>query len=133
MALKNMSLLTGATISTTGGTALVFSDNGVDITNGVQLTVPADTDYQTRRQVTAKYKPASVNVATGKWGKDKKSISYVIPSLLTDGSVVFSVIRVEREAHPSLTAAQCLDMNKIGAQLLVDSDTDGFWVTGSNS
>lgn len=133
MALKNMSLLAAATVAASGGTALVFADNGVTIANGTQLVVPADTDYQTRRMATVKVKPPSINAANGQYGKDKKSISYSIPKVLDDGRVVFNTIRVEREVHPSLTIAECAEINKIGAQLLVDSDTDGFWATGSLS
>lgn len=133
MALKNMSLLTGATIAPSGGTALVFADNGVTISNGIQLIVPGDTDYQTRRTATVKYRPAAVDVKTGSYGKDKKSISLSKPVVLTDGRVVFNTIRVEREMHPSVAAADCLEMNKLAAQMLVDADTDSFWANGSLS
>lgn len=132
MGLKNMSLLTAATVAATGGSALAFSDNGVTIPNGVQLVVPLDADYQTRRSVTAKYRPTTIDAKTGAYSKDKKTMSYTIP-ILVNGAVVFNVIRVEREVHPSMTAAQILDMNKVGAQLLTDSDTDGFWATGSTT
>lgn len=133
MGLKNMSLAAGATIAATGGTALVFADNGITIANGVQMVVPADTDYQTRRTVTAKFKPPAVNVATGQYGKDKKVLSLVLPQVLTDGRVIFNTVRVEREVHPSLAAADALELNKLAAQLLTDSDTDAFWATGSLS
>jgi len=133
MALKNMSLLSSATVAVTGGTALVFADNGITIANGLQLTVPADVDYQTRRVVTAKVKPPAITVGSGQYGKDKKSLTYVTPIVLTDGRVIFNTIRVERELHPSLTIAQAAEINKIGAQMLVDADTDGFWATGSLS
>jgi len=133
MALKNMSLLTGATVAATGGTALVFADDGVTIPNGVHLIVPADADYQTRRTVTAKVRPATLNPKTNSYGKDKKSISYAQPVVLTDGSVVFNTIRIEREMHPSTSAATCVEFNKIGAQLLTDVDTDNFWANGSTT
>lgn len=133
MALKNMSLSAGATVATSGGTALAFSDNGVSITNGLQLVVPADTDYQTRRQATVKYRPPTLDNKTGAYGKDKKSISFAIPQVLASGQVVFNTIRLEREVHPSLSAANATELNKIGAQLLTDSDTDNFWATGSLS
>lgn len=133
MALKNMSLLTGATITPSGGSAVVFADNGITIPNGVQLVVAADTDYQTRRQCTAKYKAPALDTKTGEYGKDKKSITYVIPQVLTSGKVVFNIWRLEREVHPSLEAATCTDGNKVIAQMAVDSDTDGFWNTGSLS
>lgn len=133
MALKNMSLLAGATVSATGGTAQVFSDDAVTIANGIHLIVPADTDYQTRRQATAKVRPPTLDSKTGVYGKDKKSISYAVPIVLSTGQVVFNTIRIEREVHPSFSAANCLELNKIGAQLLVDADADGFWANGSLS
>lgn len=131
MGLKSMSLLAGGTVSATGGTAQVFADDGQTIQNGVHLIVPADTDYQTRRQATAKYRPPTLDVKTGVYGKDKKSISYAKPIILTDGRVVFNTIRLEREVHPSLSAADALELNTIGAQMLTDADAAGFWATGS--
>jgi hypothetical protein len=133
MALKNMSLLTGATVSATGGTALAFTDNGVSVANGVQLVCTTDTDFQTRRICTVKYRPATVDSKLGTYGKDKKSISLALPVVLTTGQVVFCTWRIEREVHPSVAAATVTDMNKLGAQLLIDTDTDGFWATGSLS
>jgi len=133
MGLKSMSLLAGATVSSTGGTALVFAEDGVTIPNGVHLMVPADADYQTRRQVTVKNRPPTLNATTGVYGKDKKSISLALPQTLADGKVVFNTIRIEREVHPLLAAASALELNKLGAQLLSDSDTVDFWANGSLS
>lgn len=131
MGLKTMSLLSGATVSASGGSALAFADDGQTIANGVHLIVPADADYQTRRQVTAKYKQPYLNPTTGEYGKDKKTISLALPQVLANGKVVFNVIRVEREVHPSLAAATCTELNKLAAQMLTDTDTDAFWATGS--
>lgn len=133
MGLKTMSLLAGTTVSSSGGTALVFADDGQTIQNGVHLIVPADADYQTRRQVTAKYRPPTLNATTGVYSKDKKSISLALPLVLTDGRVVFNTIRIEREVHPSLPAATAEELCKLGAQLLVDADVTSFWATGSLS
>lgn len=133
MGLKNMSLLAAGVVATTGGTAQVFADDGVTIQNGLHLIVPADADYQTRRQATVKYKAPTLNPATGVYSKDKKSISYAVPKVLESGQVVFSTIRLEREVHPSLTAAEALEFNIIGAQLLVDADVTSFWASGSMS
>lgn len=131
MGLKNMSLLTGATVSASGGSALAFADDGVTIQNGLHLIVPADADYQTRRQVTAKYRPPTLDSKTNSYGKDKKSLTLAKPVVLSDGRVVFNTIRIEREVHPSVSAADALDLNVLGAQLLTDSDVTSFWATGS--
>lgn len=131
MGLKTMSLQAGSTVSVTGGTAQVFADDGVTIQNGLHLIVPADADYQTRRAATVKYRPPTIDPKTNSYSKDKKSISYTLPQVLTNGTVVFNVIRIEREVHPSLSAASAAELNVIGAQLLTDSDASGFWATGS--
>lgn len=133
MGLKSMSLLAAATVSASGGTALVFSDDGVTVPNGLHLIVPADADYQTRRQATVKYRPPTLDAKTGQYGKDKKSICLARPKVLSDGKVIFETFRIEREVHPSTSAADVAELNKLGAQLAVDSDTDGFWVSGSLS
>lgn len=133
MGLKNMSLQAGSTVSVTGGTAQVFADDGVTIQNGLHLIVPADTDYQTRRSATAKYRAPVIDPKTGSYSKDKKSISYTLPQVLTDGRVVFNVIRIEREVHPALSAAAAAELNVIGAQLLTDADASSFWASGSLS
>lgn len=133
MGLKTMSLLSGATVASSGGTALAFAEDGMTIQNGIHLIVPSDADYQTRRQLTAKYRPPTLDVKTGAYGKDKKSISLALPLVLPDGKVVFNTIRIEREVHPSLSAASALELCKLGAQLFVDDDVVAFWATGSLS
>lgn len=131
MGLETMSLLTGATLSASGGTALVFAKDGQTIQNGLHLIVPADADYQTRRSATVKYRPPTLNAKTGAYGKDKKSICYAQPILLTDGSVVFNTLRLEREVHPLTSAAAALDLVIVGAQMCFDADVTAYWATGS--
>jgi len=132
MGLKNMSLLSGGTVSTTGGTAMVFTDDGVTIQNGVHLVVPATADYRVRESATAKYRPPSVQ-PDGSYSKDKKQISFNVPMILASGKIVNNTIRVEREVHPEMSAANVANLNKIGAQLLTDTDLDNFWTAGSLS
>lgn len=131
MSLKTMTLATGATLGVTGGTPIVFAENGVTIPNGLQLMVPADADYQTRRVCTIKNRPPTLNAKTGVYGKDKKSMSLSLPMVLTDGSVVFNTVRIEREVHPSLSAANALELIKLAAQMFFDDDCTAFWANGS--
>lgn len=133
MGLKNATILSGASIGVTGGTTINLADNGVQIPNGCQMVVREDTDYATRRTVTAKTRPAVIDAKTSEYGKDKKSITLVKPTVLPSGRVIFNVIRVEREVHPTLTAAECFELNKLAVQLLVDGDLDGFWDFGTLS
>lgn len=131
MGLKSMSLLAGATVTASGGAAQVFGPDGLTIQNGLHLVVPADADYQTRRQATIKYRPPTLDPKTGAYSKDKKSMSYVKPIVLSSGKVVFNTIRVEREVDPSLSAADAAELNIIGAQMLTDTDVSAFWGSGS--
>lgn len=131
MSLKTMTLAAGTTLGVTGGTPIVFAENGVTIANGLQLMVPADADYQTRRVCTIKNRPPSLNAKTGVYGKDKKSMSLSLPLVLTDGSVVFNTVRIEREVHPSLSAANALELITLAAQMFFDTDCVAFWANGS--
>jgi hypothetical protein len=133
MALKNMSLLAAATVAASGGSALAFAEDGQVIQNGLSLIVPTDVDYATRRRVTVKNKQPTLDVKTGVYGKDKKSMSLSKPLVLTDGRVIFNVIRCEREVHPNLPAADVLELNKLMAQMLVDADAVDFWAIGTLS
>lgn len=133
MGLKTMSLLSGATVAASGGSALAFAEDGQTVANGIHLIVPADADYQTRRGMTVKYRPPVLDVKTGSYGKDKKSFCLTKPMTLADGRVVFNTVRIEREVHPTLPAEDAAELNKLGAQLLSDPDTDAFWATGSLS
>lgn len=132
MSMKNMSLLSGATVSATGGTALAFVDNGVTVPNGVQLVVPADTNYALRRTATARVRNPQLD-RDGVWGKDKKSVSITVPKQLASGKIVPNVIRLEREVHPETTAAEALELLKLAAQVAIDTDLDNFWGAGSLS
>jgi len=132
MSMKNMSLLSAATVSATGGTALALVDTGVTVPNGLQLVVPADTNYALRRSITARVRPPVLD-KTGVYGKDKKYVSFTVPKLLASGKVVPNVIRVEREIHPETTAAEASEMLKLAAQLCIDADLDNFWGSGSLS
>lgn len=133
MGLKNMSIISAGSVTASGGAALTFAEDGVSVPNGIHLIVPNDADYQTRRQLTVKVRQPTLDPKTGQYSKDKKSMCLAMPIVLSDGRVVFNTIRIEREMHPSVTPADCVEFNKLGSQLLFDTDTDGFWATGSLS
>jgi len=135
MGLKTMSTIRGAsaTITVAGGSALVFAEDGVTVPNGLHLMVPGDSDYQTRRQCTVKYRPPTLDPKTGVYGKDKKGVTLVFPMSLSDGRVVFNTLRLEREVHPSFEPEQAADLLRVGAQILWGTDAADFWANGSLS
>lgn len=133
MGLKTMSLLAGATITASGGTALGFAEDGIAVQNGLHLIVPADADYVTRRQLTAKYRPSVYDAKTGLFSKEKKSLCLVLPFVLPDGRLVYETLRIERELYPTESSANATELLKLGAQLCIDGDVEQFWLTGSLS
>jgi len=137
MSLIDLSILAGATVAATGGTAVNYEPDGKDIPNGLHLINTAVSDFTTRPQLTARSKdPSRVIGANGAfvgYGKDKRSVVLVEPFLAANGTLHFNLIRLEREVHPELSAASALDLLNKGAQLLTSTDTSGFWATGSTA
>lgn len=131
MALQNGIVKTGATAMTpTGGSDLTLTPTSQTVANGIQVANAAATDFRVRQNAVFKVKNPTLNGA-GVYSKDKKSVVYVAPKILADGSVVFNLIRIEREVHPESTAAEALDLCMVGAQLLGDTDYTAFWSAGS--
>lgn len=130
MGLKNMSINTGGTIANTGGTAVVFADDGVTVPNGVHLTVPAVADFRVRPNATFRYTPPALQ-ADGTYLRGKYVASVTAPKLLASGKYVNNTFRMEGQVHPESTATEQLDIRKMAAQALIDSDTDNFWSAGS--
>lgn len=132
MGLKNMSINTGGTLANTGGTAVVFADDGVTVPNGIHVTAPATADFRVRENATFRYRPPALQ-ADGTYTRQKCSVSITKPKLLASGKYVNNTFRIEGEIHPESTAAEALDIRKLAAQTLFDSDTDAFWTAGSLS
>lgn len=130
MTLKAMSINTGGTLANTGGSAVVFADDGVTIPNGVHLTVPAVADFRVRPNATFRYKPPVLQ-PSGTYTRQNNSASITVPKLLADGTYVNNVIRITQDVHPESTTTEAADLRKLAAQMLFDSDTDNFWTTGS--
>lgn len=132
MSLKDMTLQGGTPdITVANGDPIAFAPDGVTVTNGLHLVCTSDEDFSTRRSLTIKNRPATYDAKTGRYGKDKKTMTLVHPYVLADGSTVFCTFRIEREVHPLRGASVVADMNLLVAQLLIDADTAGFWSTGS--
>jgi hypothetical protein len=131
MALNGAIVKTGATAMTpTGGADMTLSPDSVQVPGGIHLSVAADTDYRTRRNMTIKAKNPTLTGGVT-YSKDKKTVTFVAPKILTTGETVFNLIRIEREVHPASTAAEALELNMIGAQILSDSDFASFFSGGS--
>lgn len=131
MPLNGATVKSGSSAMTpTGGSDKTFTSDGVTIPNGIHLANAAQTDFRIRENLTLKNKVPSLGV-DGTYSKDRKSATYVVPKILANGKTVFPLIRIEREVHPEMTAAECLELNMIGAQILTDADFTPFYSGGS--
>lgn len=130
MSVKNLSILSGTTLSATGGTAMPFLPYGKVISNGVSVMNMAEPVYALRNTVTVSIKHPTMG-ADGNLTKFKKKCTYVRPHILANGTVVYPVARIEFEDHPEMTAAEITEFRLRVAQMLTDADMIAFWETGS--
>lgn len=135
MSVQNATLLVGGTVSASGGTSTAFTPNGAQVTGGVQVVDSTNTNAVTRASLTFRtIKQAVLDVLTGKFtGKVKRQAQLVRPKVLTDGRVVFPLIRIELEFSPDNTDAEISALMSEGAQLLIDADFTSFWKIGSTA
>lgn len=129
MGAQNLSILTGTTLSATGGTAQNFTPDGVVIPSGLHLADAGQASFKLRNQISLKTKnPALVN---GVYGKGKRWITLTVPMETAALEIVFNLVRIEIEVHAEMSAADFTDMTKRAAQLLFDSDLTSFLATGN--
>lgn len=131
MPLNGAIIKDGASAMTpTGGSDMTFTSDGQTVSGGLHLANAAQADFRIRENMSVKQKVPTLS-GSGVYSKDKKTVTYVEPKILASGVTVFNLIRIEREVHPESTAAEALNLNMMGAQILADSDFASFWSAGS--
>jgi len=130
MGLQTASILTGSTVSATGGTAQTFGSNGKEVNGGVQLIDVAVTDFRTRPTLTAKTADPA-QLPDGSLTKDKRIVTYAEPFVDSKGVIQYDYIRIERRVHPESSAAKAVELLKKGAQICFDADFTSYWATGN--
>lgn len=130
MTIRNSSILTGATLAATGGTASTLKTTGTTIPNGVQVCDTGVTDARIRPTLTFKTRPATLR-NDGTWQKQKCEMTVVIPKIVASGKVEFPVLRQSIELHPEMTQAEIDKLASWGAQLLFDTDFADYRNNGS--
>lgn len=131
MPLNGISIQKSATSMTVvGGTAAVHESDGLEVKNGIHVVDTSVTSKVERPHATFKSKPFALQ-SDGSYSKGKLSVNYTKPKTLASGATSYQVVRVEFEIHPELTNAEILDLRLIGAQLITDAETDGFFNNGS--
>jgi len=119
----------GATYAPTGGTDITFTVTGEQIANGVVAVNKAETDFTAREKLIAVSRQPVVS-ATG-MTKQKNSLRISRPTVLTGGTIVYNVVRVELEVHPQAAAGTGTNLLSLASGCINDSDFTDFWAVGS--
>lgn len=133
MPISGATLLSGGTVSATGGTSKTFTDVGETIKNGKKVSDLSVLDSRVRPTLTCINRPAALN-SLGKYiSKDKRTLKFVFPKLLADGTLAFNVREIRIEDHPETTEAEKIIQDSYAAQLLCDADFTSFIRNGSTA
>lgn len=132
MSITNCSILSGATVSATGGTAINFQPDGLDVANGIHVSDIAGVDFRTRKGITFKARQPRAQT-DGSYSKGKHSATLAVPRVNANGVVEYPLIRIECEYSAENSTAEIDQMLVLGAQLCTDPDFATFWRTGSKA
>lgn len=130
MGLQNMQITTGATIAVSGGTAQTFSPDNLEVAGGVHVVDATVSDFRVRPGITWKAK-SPMKKSDGTFTKEIRSGKLVIPYLDSAGIVQYDYVEVTTSLTPG--SINLPELRKKGAQLLIDADTDNFYVVGSKA
>lgn len=134
MSLQNASVLKGATLTTSGGTAESFVVAGQDISNGIILINTSNADARLWPSITCVNRPPTYNQTTDAWTKGKRTVKAVAPKVLANGKIGYPLIEARIEDFPEMTSAERIYLLSLMAQVLgVDADFSSFVQTGSLS
>lgn len=129
MPLQNATILTGPTISVSGGTSSTLSLTGAEVAHGIQVADTAVADYRVRPF--GNFKQRQPRLSGKAFSKARNEGMLAFPKVCADGSIVFPLIRVIVEPHPEQTDAEVEKMLAWGAQLCCDTDFKSFFKTGA--
>lgn len=131
MGIQSLGLLSGASLSASGGTAFTLTAANGGVPGQIYVSDSAVTDPRLRPSAVFK---ASIPVQQkdGQFSKDRRNASFVVP-LYDPTSLKYEngVIRIERVMPAFATPAQALHMNFVAAQIAFNAAAAAFWATGS--
>lgn len=130
MSIAALSIADSATsIAVTGGTAQVFSPDGVEVANGQHVAAAAVTDFRVRPHATFINKVPQRR-GDGTYSYGTREIRFTEPYLHTDGKVYFVNYTVVCRYAPEVPAANQKNARFKTAQLLFDSDLESYNTAG---
>lgn len=132
MSLINASVLSGATITPSGGTALTFTGTGIVGGSTHTLICDDDDDFRTRRSIvcTTKQPKVSVGAPNGLTQARSKAL-FKFPKILDNLNLTVETVSIEVAFDSESTAAEVQANMKIACQALIDSDFSDFFTRGN--
>ena len=130
MGVRNATILTGSTISATGGVSSTLAVTGQQVPNGLQIADMGVTDFRVRPFLTLRSRLPAIQ-PNGSWSKYKNQGTLAFPKLLANGEMAFPVGRFEFEPHPEQTDAEVVKMMSWMSQLFFNTNFVNFLKYGS--
>lgn len=128
MTISTMTLLEGATITPSGGSAITFSASSNPQGNSIRAYVNEDLDLLTRRTVEFSVSEPKPNTASPSGHTLARNSVFVrVPFTLDNGLVTTHTIQIKMARDAEATSAEILELRKLGAQLLIDSELDDYF------
>lgn len=122
MPVSTASVLTGATITPSGGSALAFSSKGI-VGNTNTIFVDADSSSLTRRSMVVTVKEAKISAtAPNGMTQERALFVYKVPKTLANGLVTVNKVSIEFSTDVETTDAEKDELGVIGAQICTDAD-----------
>lgn len=127
MPLSTASILSGATMAPSGGSALDFASAGQS--KGVNtLYATDDTDLRTRRSIVATTKDPKVSSsAPNGYTQARSTVVYKAPLVLDNGNVTVNTVRIEVSSDVETSTAEKTELLVIASQICNDADFVEFF------
>lgn len=118
----------GATWSSTGGSDLVFTGDGRPVADGINMVVTADTNLLLRRMLVLKATNPAMPAKSGEYAKlGRASLVYKVPFIAADGKLYSQPQRIEMAFHPEYLVASRNGVINDMTAFIADSDFTAFW------
>lgn len=127
MSLSNASVLSGATITPSGGTAVPFTGAGIQ-SNVHTLVATGDASLLTRRSIVCSAKDPKVSPgAPNGYTQARATVVFKSPMELDNGNVTVNTVRIEVAYDAEASAAEVDELRIMAAQCLIDADFDDLY------
>lgn len=128
MTISSLSLLNGATITPTGGTAEAYNAGSPSSSNSVIAYCEADQDLRSQRTIEfSAVRPKASASAPNGYTQSRVNIFVKEPFALDNGAVTTHTTTIKMANDAEATQAEILERRKQAAQILLSAELDDFF------